>query len=114
DTRQPHAGGVVGKVAPSADCDLQHLSVSLGADPLAAAAEENLLEEAHLPVVARRELVHDLADSLRFRIQIRGSRGFNLRHQTLLPFRLQRCGVDMRSIPPYTTTRCRRLQQLRS
>lgn len=65
DPCQPHARAVVRQVAAGTDRDFEHFALRLRADPLAAAAEEQPLEDAHLPVVLVRLPLVKSEDPLR-------------------------------------------------
>jgi len=65
DPGQRHVVAVVGQVAPGADRDLEDLTLRPRAGPLAAALEEQPVEDPHLAVVAWRLLVLEAADPLR-------------------------------------------------
>jgi hypothetical protein len=65
DPGQPDVTTVVGKVATCPDRDLEDFALDLRAGPIATAAEQDPLPEAHLAVIPSSTLVLDAADALR-------------------------------------------------
>ncbi len=57
DSGQPEVRRVVAQVASGANRDLEHVTLGLGADPLAPVSKEDPLEDPDLPVVLAREIV---------------------------------------------------------
>jgi hypothetical protein len=64
DSRESDAIGVVGKVASRSHGNLQHITLGLGADPLAATGEQQPFRELDVAVVVARLPLIDTADSL--------------------------------------------------
>jgi hypothetical protein len=62
DPGQPHAFGIVGKVATGPYRDLQDVAPSLSADPSSSIPKQELLDQADPPVIPRRHPIVDLSD----------------------------------------------------